>query len=53
MKQKKLLQKRNKKTPYGIFSTTKISVKDIDKVTSEWEKTIKEIGKFSGLKILW
>lgn len=35
--------KRRQKLPYGLFSGADISEKEIDQVTSEWEKTINEL----------
>ncbi|OGK24096.1 hypothetical protein A3F58_04085 [Candidatus Roizmanbacteria bacterium RIFCSPHIGHO2_12_FULL_37_9b] len=35
--------KKSNKLPYGIFSLADISDKEIDKITSSWEKTVNEL----------
>jgi antitoxin component of RelBE/YafQ-DinJ toxin-antitoxin module len=35
--------KKNYKDPYGIFKDSKITEKDIDDVTSSWDKIIDEL----------
>lgn len=36
-------EKKNFKTPYGIFKDSKITDKDIDEVTSSWDKIVNEL----------
>lgn len=35
--------KKKNKDPYGIFNASKIADKDIDEVTSSWDKIVNEL----------
>lgn len=36
-------EKKSIRTPYGIFKDSKITDKDIDEVTSSWDKIVNEL----------
>jgi len=42
--QKKTMNKKVKKTPYGIFKGATITEKEIDEITHSWNRIIDEIG---------